>query len=82
VLATDVAGVLEGWGTPDERLVAGATPAWLRARPFAAGSMGPKVEAACRVGEATGGRAAIGELGALAALVAGTGGTQVTPDPS
>ena len=32
---------------------------------FAAGSMGPKVEAACRFARATGKRAAIGELADL-----------------
>ncbi|HEX5924007.1 MAG TPA: hypothetical protein VFY45_09250 [Baekduia sp.] len=44
---------------------------------LAAGSMGPKVQAAGRFAAATGGRAAIGALGDAAALVAGTAGTQV-----
>ena len=54
-----------------------ATPAWLRAQAFAAGSMGPKVEAVCRFVEATGRRAAIGQLEAIGELVAGTAGTQI-----
>jgi carbamate kinase len=46
---------------------------------FPAGSMGPKVEAACRFAEAMGGVAAIGRLDDAAALLAGTAGTTVTP---
>ena len=46
---------------------------------FPAGSMGPKVEAACRFAEATGRTAAIGRLDDAAALLAGTAGTVVTP---
>ena len=65
------------WGTPAQRAVGRATPAWLRARAFAGGSMGPKVEAVCRFVEATGGRAAIGQLGAIPELIAGTGRAQV-----
>jgi carbamate kinase len=53
------------------------TPEDLRTIEFAAGSMGPKVEAACRFVEATGGRAAIGSLAEAAAVVAGTAGTQI-----
>jgi len=66
-----------GWGTPAQRAVRRATPAWLRAHAFAGGSMGPKVKAVCRFVEATGGRAAIGQLGAIPELLAGTAGTQV-----
>ena len=39
--------------------------------------MGPKVEAACRFVEATGGRAAIGALTQIQQIVAGDAGTQV-----
>ena len=49
----------------------------MRALPFAAGSMGPKVEAAVRFVEATGNRAAIGALDHIEAIVDGTAGTQV-----
>lgn len=80
VLATDVDAVYSAWGTPEQRAVAATTPAWLRAQSFAGGSMGPKVEGVCRFVEATGKRAAIGQLSALAGLVDGTAGTQVTPD--
>jgi carbamate kinase len=46
-------------------------------RDFAAGSMGPKVEAACRFAGRAGRRAAIGRLDDLAELIDGTAGTQV-----
>ncbi len=39
--------------------------------------MGPKVEAAARFVEATGKRAAIGALGEIEQIVAGSAGTQV-----
>ena len=81
-LATDVDAVYSGWGTPDQRPVAQATPAWLRAQSFAGGSMGPKVEAVCRFVETTGKRAAIGQMEELPALIAGTAGTQVRPASS
>ena len=77
VLATDVDGVYEHFGEPQQRLLRAVTPARLRAGSYAAGSMGPKVEAACRFVERGGGRAAIGALDAIAELVGGRGGTQV-----
>jgi carbamate kinase len=80
LLATDVDAVYVDWDTRDQRAVARATPGWLRAQAFAGGSMGPKVEAVCRFVETTGGRAAIGQLGDLPALIAGTAGTQVEGD--
>ena len=77
VMATDVDGVYTGWGTPDQRRLERVTPSELRALPFAAGSMGPKVEAAIRFVEATGNRAAIGGLHQIEAIVTGDAGTQV-----
>ena len=47
---------------------------------FPAGSMGPKVDAACQFAEATGKRAAIGALKDLARIVAGDAGTTVTTE--
>jgi carbamate kinase len=77
LLLTDVAAVYEDWPRPCERAIRDATPADLRARAFAAGSMGPKVEAACRFVERGGRLAAIGALDAAACLLAGTAGTIV-----
>ena len=54
------------------------TASELRRAEFPAGSMGPKVGAACRFVEATGGRAAIGSLTEIQKIVDGTAGTQVT----
>ena len=82
VLATDVAAVYSDWGTPRQRAMALATPPWLRAQSFAGGSMGPKVEAVCRFVEATGKRAAIGQLEQLSGLIDGTAGTQIRADGS
>ena len=45
---------------------------------FAAGSMGPKVEACCHFATTTGNRAAIGALEDLAAVLAGEAGTSIT----
>jgi carbamate kinase len=77
VMATDVDGVYVDWGTPDQRRLDRVTPEELRATPFPAGSMGPKVDAAAEFVEATGKRAAIGSLEQLDAIVAGTAGTSV-----
>jgi carbamate kinase len=77
VMATDVDGVYADWGTPQQRRLERVTPGELRDQPFAAGSMGPKVQAALRFVEATGKRAAIGGLAEIEAIVDGTAGTQV-----
>jgi len=79
VMATDVAAVFEGWGSPAARPIARASPAALAARSFAAGSMGPKVEAACGFAAATGRTAAIGALADIAGMVRGERGTLVSP---
>jgi carbamate kinase len=77
VMVTDVDGVYADWGTPEQRRLERVTPAELRDQPFAAGSMGPKVQAAIRFVERTGKRAAIGGLAEIEAIVDGTAGTQV-----
>ena len=79
LLLTDVAAVMDGYGTSHARPIRRATPAQLRARPFPAGSMAPKVAAVCRLTETTGRPAAIGRPDDAAALLDGTAGTIVTP---
>ena len=79
VILTDVASVETGFGTDAARPIGRTTPAALRALKFPAGSMGPKVEAACRFVEATGKPAMIGQLDDAADLVRGTRGTVVQP---
>jgi carbamate kinase len=77
LLLTDVPAVWTRWpmseGTPIRR----ATPAELRAQSFAPGTMGPKVEAACRFVERTGRMAAIGAIDQAEAILEGRAGTQI-----
>ena len=75
VMATDVDGVYLDWGTPEQRRLGRVTPEELAGYEFAAGSMGPKVEAAARFVAKTGRRAAIGSLADIAGIVAGDAGT-------
>ena len=77
VMLTDADAVYEGWGTPARRAIRRASPDALSTMSFAAGSMGPKVDAACRFVRATGKRAAIGELSQLGRILAGESGTTV-----
>ena len=80
VMVTDVKGVYLDWGTPDARLISETTPGELGGYTFPAGSMGPKVDAACQFVHKTGKRAAIGALGDIQAIVDGVSGTQVNPE--
>ena len=77
LLLTDVEGVETDFGAPGSKVISAATPDELRALDLAAGSMGPKVEAACRFAEATGGRAVIAPLDAAGEALAGQAGTAV-----
>jgi carbamate kinase len=77
VMATDVDAVYVDWGTPEQRALGRVPVGELRQQTFPAGSMGPKVEAACRFVEATGGRAAIGALTQIQRIIDGDAGTQV-----
>jgi carbamate kinase len=78
IMATDADAVYLDYGKPGQRAIRRASPAALGALAFAAGSMGPKVEAAADFAGRTGRTAAIGTLRALAAIVAGEAGTQVS----
>jgi carbamate kinase len=80
VILTDVDAVQDGYGTPQARPIRHTTSRELRARSFPAGSMGPKVEAACRFVQAAGGMAAIGRLDQAEALLDGEAGTIITCD--
>lgn len=80
LLLTDVDAVELQWRTPAAREVRTTTPLALRSELFEAGTMEPKVEAACRFVEATGRRAAIGNLEQAAAIVRGLAGTTVLPN--
>jgi carbamate kinase len=80
VMLTDADAVYEDWGKPTQRAIRRATPEALSNLSFAAGSMGPKVDAACRFVRTTGRRAAIGELSQLERIIAGAAGTTIAPD--
>jgi carbamate kinase len=77
LIFTDLPYVERGWQTPSQAPIEETTPAELRRLDFAAGSMAPKVEAACRFVERTGGEAVIGSLAQVAAVAAGRSGTRV-----
>ena len=80
VMLTDADAVYLDWGKPSQRGIRRAPPAKMAEFPFPAGSMGPKVDAACMFAERTGKRAAIGALEDLPRIVAGEAGTTVTTD--
>ena len=80
VMLTDADAVYLDWGEPSQRGIRRAPPAKMAEFPFPAGSMGPKVGAACMFAERTGKRAAIGALADLPGIVAGEAGTTVTTD--
>jgi carbamate kinase len=81
LMLTDADAVYAGWGGPDAAPIRRATPSMLRAMTFPAGSMAPKVEAACRFVEGGGERfAAIGALEDAAAILRGEKGTRISTD--
>ena len=76
IMATDTDGVYLEWGTEDAHRIERTTPDEIEKHEFAAGSMGPKVEAAADFVSRTGQRAVIGALADIPAMVEGTAGTQ------
>ena len=80
VIATDVAAVYLDWGQPEQRALGRVTPEELARHSFPAGSMGPKVAAACAFVRATGKRAVIGSLDHIEDMLAGHAGTEVCAD--
>ncbi|HET8682615.1 MAG TPA: carbamate kinase [Micromonosporaceae bacterium] len=83
VIATDVDAAWLGWGTDQARPLGAVSVAQLRRLAaqghFGSGSMGPKVEAACRFVEGGGELAAIAALDRIADAAQGRAGTVVTP---
>jgi len=77
VIATDVSAVFLDWGKPTQNALEKVTPQNLSQYDFAAGSMGPKVEAAQAFVLATGKRAVIGSLEQIEGMLEGSAGTQV-----
>ena len=79
VMLTDADAVYVDWGKPTQKAIRSSSPLALAGIEFAAGSMGPKVQAACRFAAATGHRAAIGALADLSRIIAGEAGTTIAP---
>lgn len=80
LMLTDVPAVYTGWGTSAQRALDEVTPQELAGMDFAAGSMGPKVRAACDFVNRTGGLAGIGALEDACAILARRSGTRVTTE--
>jgi carbamate kinase len=77
VIATDVDAVYTDWGKPNQARLAKVTPDELVSLELPAGSMGPKVQAACGFARVTGNEAVIGSLADIADIVLGNAGTRV-----
>jgi len=77
LLLTDVPAVRTRWPSSEGHPIGHTTPAQLRAMAFEPGSMAPKVEAACRFVERTQGRAGIGALDQVEAILNREAGTIV-----
>ena len=80
IMLTDVPGVFADWPARS-RMIRAAGPDIVEPEKFAAGTMRPKIEAACRFASQTGGAAVIGALDDTADLIAGTAGTTIAAGP-
>jgi carbamate kinase len=84
VVATDVPHAVLRYGTPEAeeigRVEVSQMEAYAAEGHFASGSMGPKVEAACRFVRTTGKPAVITDLDSIVDAVEGRAGTVVVPD--
>ena len=78
VIATDVDAVYLDWGGPEQQALGHVSPHFLAQHAFAAGSMGPKVLAACDFVTRTGKPCHIGSLANLDSLLRGQSGTTVS----
>ncbi|MGY2436506.1 amino acid kinase family protein, partial [Escherichia coli] len=78
VIATDVDAAYVDWGKPSQKSIAEAHPDAIETLGFAAGSIGPKVQAACEFARNTGSSAVIGSLENIEAIVQGRSGTRIS----
>lgn len=78
VIATDVSGVFLNWGEQNQKAIANASPEAIEKLNFAAGSMGPKVQAAVNFVRHTGRDAVIGSLSDIVDIIAGKAGTRIS----
>ena len=77
ILLTDVSAVETDYGQPSSKKIRSATPEAFEKFPFAAGSMGPKVESVCRFVRAGGKFGAIGALDKASEIMTRDSGTFV-----
>lgn len=82
LMLTDVTAVFRDWGGPQEAAIGQITPDSLSEMEFAAGSMRPKIAAACDFVQAGGRLAGIGQLQDARAIVEGRAGTRVMLAPA
>ncbi|MCY1548373.1 Carbamate kinase 1 [compost metagenome] len=80
IIATDVDAAYIDWGKPTQKAIAQAHPDALEQLGFAAGSMGPKVQAACDFARNTGKVAVISSLENIEGIVKGKAGTRVSTE--
>ena len=80
LMLTDIDAVYKDWQEPETRAICRISPQAIREYVFAAGSMAPKVEAACEFVEQTGGIAGIGQLKDAAKILTGEAGTVIASD--
>ncbi len=79
LMLTDADAVYLDWGTPAQRAIRTVSPEELGGFAFAAGSMGPKVDAANRYAQGGQGDVVIGALSDVAGILAGEAGTRIFP---
>ncbi|AQU81506.1 MAG: carbamate kinase [Halomonas sp.] len=78
IIATDVDAAYVDWNGPNHKAIASAHPDVLNSMKFAAGSMGPKIAAACSYSRNTGKAAVIGSLADIEEILQGVAGTRVS----
>lgn len=78
IIATDVSAAFVNWGKPNQQAIKEAHPDTLEKMGFAAGSMGPKVQAAINFARENPGKSAvIGSLADIDSIVKGIAGTKI-----
>lgn len=80
LLLTDVDGVYQDWGQPNQLKIDRATPQSLEVSKFPVGSMGPKVTAACEFARGGGKISGIGALNDAHKILQGKAGTIISSD--
>ncbi|ABZ75263.1 carbamate kinase [Shewanella halifaxensis HAW-EB4] len=81
LILTDADAVYINWGTDKQMALSNAQPEQLEKMEFDAGSMGPKINAACEFVNATKGKVGIGCLADGSQILKGLKGTLITEKP-